>query len=161
MDEFIENTSLETVFLFMFILLGVALISLAFAGIAVKSRDKANDAKPILREVVTIIEKQSGAPNSFVPVSDAWVVFQTDNGTRIRLYVKNGELYVVGDRGILTWQGTRVNDFQLLPRKNTNPSASPDAASNPWEFPRVFCRECGHPGTSNQDKCPKCGTPRK
>ena len=161
MDEFIENTSIETVFLFIFILLGVAIISLTFAAVAVRSRNKANDKLPVSREIVTIIEKQPVGSNSFVPVSDAWVVFQTESGTRVRLYAKNGELYVVGDKGVLTWQGTRLNNFQLLPRQNMNTSVAPTTNQSAWQFKRIYCRECGQAGTSDQKVCPNCGTPRK
>ncbi|MBR2889157.1 MAG: DUF2500 domain-containing protein [Oscillospiraceae bacterium] len=91
-----------------FVFLGM----LAVCGIClliIKMKDKENDKLPVLEMAARVIDKQQVASNEIAFV--IWIMFETEDGTRVRLSCKAQENYLVGDKGILRWQGTRLLSF--------------------------------------------------
>lgn len=78
----------------------------------VKSKDAENDEKPIRTAIAKIIDRDQPQPNSVTIVG--WLMFETEDGERVRVSIKAGHNYVVGDEGKLTWQGSRFISFERI-----------------------------------------------
>lgn len=77
--------------------------------IIIKAKDKENDNKPVKTAMAKIIDKDQPVPNAVTIVG--WLLFETTDGERVRVSIKAGHDYVIGDYGKLTWQGSRLIDF--------------------------------------------------
>lgn len=70
-----------------------------------------NKAKPVEKAMAKLIEKPS-LPNGAIPsLTYIPLLFEVENGQRVRLSVKATTTYVVGDAGELVWQGTNLISF--------------------------------------------------
>ena len=93
---------------------------------------KRNEASPVLTVEATVVSKRedvrfhhhgTGAERTLRHTSTAYyVTFQVESGDRMEFEVPGTEygLLVEGDRGRLTFQGTRYQGFERQ-RSNTNP----------------------------------------
>lgn len=111
MDKIIENTSLETIGFMFVILIGVCVVCLIIIAVAKSARDNANNAQPLRCELAQVVEKQQLPANTIMSLSEMWVLFELEDGQRIRLIVKATNDLVVGDTGYLTWQGKAMRSF--------------------------------------------------
>lgn len=81
----------------------------AIAAIIKKKRDAENAAKPICSEMARLVDM----PHSNLDyMSEMWVLFELNDGRRIRLLAKPKNSLVVGDVGVLTWQGSKILGFK-------------------------------------------------
>ena len=99
------------IFLAVFFIIDIIIIIVALA--VKKSRESADKAQPVCRERAKIVDKQQLPPNAIVMSSTLiWILAELENGQRLRLNVKAQSGLVVGDTGYLTWQGSRVRNFE-------------------------------------------------
>lgn len=87
-----------------------AIICLA-CYIIVKIRGAENDALPIAGADATIIDMPRIGSNQIAITT--WVMFETSDGRRMKLSCGANNHYVIGDKGYLRWQGTRLVSFEL------------------------------------------------
>lgn len=91
----------------MFFLICIAICVICV--IIIKTKDSQNNDKPIRTARAKIIDKDQPAPNTVTIIG--WLLFETEEGERVRVSIKAGHDFVVGDCGKLTWQGTRYIEF--------------------------------------------------
>ncbi len=91
------------------IIFGVCLGFILIFGIIVAAKNRENASKPMVTKHATLIEKPQIPPNAISVAM--WLVFQLDNGERIRVQASGNPSLVVGDQGMLTWQGTALRGF--------------------------------------------------
>ena len=60
-----------------------------------------------------------------------WTLFETSDGNRVRLSGKANNTYVIGDKGYLKWQGTRLISFERGKVAPNNPTNTYGAAPQP------------------------------
>ena len=102
---------MDTIAILFGVMFGLLLLSWIFYAVAKNYREKEDDAQPLLKTYAKVIEKQSLNANSLVTSSASMIVFETETGERVRLCVDKMEL-VLGDSGMLTWQGKRFVAFE-------------------------------------------------
>lgn len=91
----------------MFFLICIAICVICF--ILIKAKDSQNNDKPIRIARARIIDKDQPTSNAVTIIG--WLLFETDEGERVKISIKAGHNFVVGDCGKLTWQGTRLINF--------------------------------------------------
>ena len=77
--------------------------------------DAANRAAPLLTASAFVVDKRSQVGgNEYGSVTAYFVTFELEDRQRIEIPVTGGASgqMVIGDRGILTWQGTQFHSFQ-------------------------------------------------
>ncbi len=87
------------------ILFGICII----CWIVMAVRNKQNESQPLQRQHAVLVEKPQIPANSICVIQN--LTFQLDNGSRICVSVPTTERLVVGDKGMLTWQGTAFRSF--------------------------------------------------
>lgn len=107
----IEDITSEDFMIFFGVLFGIAILSILFAVIAIKSRESANAKLPMHSAEAKMLERQKIAYETFGPV-EMYFIFETVNGERLRLMAKSNNTWVPGDTGTLTWQGNKVISFE-------------------------------------------------
>ena len=83
-------------------------IILAIAFGVIKAR---NNAQPLRTARAIVIEKQALPVDAILSISRMWIMFETEDGTRLRLNAKALNNLYVGDVGRLTWQGNEIRRF--------------------------------------------------
>lgn len=108
--DIINDLTFEDIVLYglipMMILLGICAIILQSAA---KAKRRENEAKPILTEMVTAIDVQT-EELSFIGPRTVFL-FEAADGRRIRFTHMGAHQIVVGDRGLLKWQGDTIISF--------------------------------------------------
>ncbi len=79
--------------------------------IIVAVKNKENESLPIMRAHAVLLEKPQETPGGIAIV--VATTFQLDDGRRVRLSVPAKHNLIVGDKGMLTWQGTAFRSFTL------------------------------------------------
>lgn len=111
MSSFIRDISLEDIFMF-FAIWFALLIILAVAVIIIKKKRDAEDkAQPVRRKNARIIDMQRFDAGEIV-IGEPWVLFELENGSRVKLNAKQKNHLMVGDVGLLTWQGRKILKFE-------------------------------------------------
>ena len=80
--------------------------------IIIKKKDAENDDLPVRSAVGKIVDKDQPVPNAVTFVG--WLMFETEDGERVRVSIKSGHDYLVGDKGKMTWQGSRFISFERM-----------------------------------------------
>lgn len=108
----LDDITLEHIFMLFAILIGLLVVVGLFAAFAVSKQNDDNSQKPLRREKVRVVEKTSmtNDPLTSALVSDVWFIFETQSGERVRLCGKTN-LAIIGDEGLLQWQGTNLISF--------------------------------------------------
>lgn len=107
-----DDIRIEDIFLFLIVMCGVAVIACIFAAVAKKDHEDTNATYPVQKGHAKLVDKPQTAANGIVVYSRIWVLFDLDDGTRVRLLVSGTQFpYVVGDSGELTWQGDSLLGF--------------------------------------------------
>lgn len=115
----VSDITVEEIMQFGFqILIGMTVFALIFYWVAKGRRDAADDAQPVRQATATVVDKQQIPPNAIV--FEVWVMFETEYGDRVRVVCKPDHNYIVGDKGHLKWQGSRLYSFE---RGKTAPSS--------------------------------------
>lgn len=114
-DDIEDMISEPEFWVFLAIIFVAIWVILAIVAVAAKkSREASDNAQPVRSAKAKIIEKQQLPPNAIVfPSTLIWFLFETEDGQRVRLNAKAQCGLVVGDTGYLTWQGSRVRNFEL------------------------------------------------
>lgn len=107
-----SDISMEDIFMVFAILIGIFLVSVIALNILKRKRDAEDDEQPTLSKKAKVIDKQQLPPNTIMSISEMWVLFETEDGQRLRLNAKAINNLVVGDEGYLTWQGRRIINFE-------------------------------------------------
>lgn len=105
-----DDISLSDIFMFFMILVGLCAVMWIFVAILRGRQNAANKAQPVRREWAKVVDKQQLAPNAIA--FEIWVMFELKSGQRLRLTAKAQNSLIVGDEGTLTWQGSKVQNFQ-------------------------------------------------
>ncbi len=84
------------------------LIIIAGAVASYQRRSK-NEACPELRMHATVVDKPSIPVNTIYAL--VWVTFQVEDGRRVRLNMPYQKAPLLGDSGMLTWQGDAMRSF--------------------------------------------------
>lgn len=107
-----DDIRIEDIFIFLMVMFGIAAIAWIFAAVANKNHESVNATYPIQRGHAKLVDKPQTASNGVVIYSRIWVLFDLDDGRRVRLMVSGTQFpYVVGDSGELTWQGDSLLGF--------------------------------------------------
>lgn len=75
-----------------------------------KKNDRETRYMPVEGMEASIVDKQQLSPNTYA--FEVWVLFEGDDGRRIRLMCKSNNDYVIGDKGYVKWQGTKLFSFE-------------------------------------------------
>lgn len=105
-----EDLTLKDVSVLFAILFG-SLIILSIISIVITSVQKAKDSSyPIQKKHAKVLEKEQLPVGAIV--ADVKVWFETEDGDRLRLRAKPQNKLFPGDEGLLTWQGTKIMNFE-------------------------------------------------
>ena len=109
----------QIMFFIMFALFAVIFIGTIVKGVGEWNK---NNHSPKLTVPVTVVAKRmnvnrhhhGGEHHHTTTSTDYYVTFQVESGDRMELHMNGAQygLIVEGDRGMLTFQGTRFLDFQ-------------------------------------------------
>lgn len=105
----------QIMFFIMFALFAVVFIGMLVKGVGEWNK---NNHSPRLTVPVTVVAKRTnvsrGGGEHHHTSTSYYVTFQVDSGDRLELHMSGAQygLIVEGDRGMLTFQGTRFLDFQ-------------------------------------------------
>lgn len=111
LEDVFESISMEEAFMFIAILVGMMIVVMIMSAAMKMKRDAANAACPVNRMRARVVDKQQQSENGIVVYSRIWVLFELDDGRRVRLILPGNSNVVVGDRGNLTWQGDAIISF--------------------------------------------------
>lgn len=92
------------------VLFGLLILSWIAYSSTKHKQNAENSAKPVLGAIAKVVDKQQIAPNTIA--FEVWVMFETESGERIRVVCKANNNYIIGDRGYLKYQGTKLLDFE-------------------------------------------------
>lgn len=109
MGIYIDSSEIDFEFIMMFLIV-FAVIAVILGVIMASKRTLEVQAAPIKRVSATVAEKQPVSQSQMN--TQSWVTFQLGNGTRIRLVVPDRASLVVGDKGMLVYQGTAFRSFE-------------------------------------------------
>lgn len=137
------------------ILIGVAIIAWIIYACVKRKQETAYEAYPICEEQAKVIDCAMLQSNSMCQPSGMKVIFETSRGSRLSFVVPGDATYVVGDQGVLRWQGAIVLSFRRSPtaeagREKKQPSEAAQQTTLPREETKVTI-------TDGRIVCPKCG----
>lgn len=102
--------SIEDLAMLFAILFGLMIVSLIFLAIIKKKQDAEDQAQPVRKEMAKVVDKQQIDSGGIV-IGEPWVLFEVEGGTRVRLSANPKNSLVIGDTGMLTWQGCKILRF--------------------------------------------------
>ena len=94
------------------VLFGLLIASWIFYKWAVNRREANDAACPLREEHVKVVACTMLQTGMAAKLSSMRVVFETRNGERVIFTVAGDENYVVGDSGVLRWQGLSIYSFR-------------------------------------------------
>lgn len=98
------------------VMVGLAVVSLVIWAVMRNSQEAANNAQPVRSATVRVVDKQQIPANAIA--FELWVLFETQQGERVRVMCPANNSYVIGDIGYLRWQGSKLHSFD---RGSTGP----------------------------------------
>lgn len=141
------------------ILFGIAIVVWLFYLWAAKRRRDTDEMCTLREERVEVVGCTMLQTNIAAQWSTMKVVFETTRGERVSFNVSASENYVVGDRGVLRWQGMSIRSF-TRDRAKTAAEMSNSAQSQKKDFPAYSVgpkEEVFIKAENGRVKCPKCG----
>lgn len=79
---------------------------------ALKAKETAhNNAQAIQNDFAKLVDMQQ-IPAGQIVIGEIWTMFELKDGSRIRLNAKVQNTLVIGDEGMLTWQGNKILKFE-------------------------------------------------
>lgn len=163
----ISDITVEEIFQFGFpIMIGLAIIAWILYGAMKYRREVEDGAQPVLEAAAKVIDKQQIAPNSIT--IETWVMFETNSGNRMRLVCKPNNDYIIGDKGYLVWQGSRLISFERGkngPERSVSASNAHGGATAPQGYIPMWKRiemmeaekQLEEQKNAEQKKCVFCG----
>lgn len=142
-----------------------------------RKKDADNSRMPRYREMAMVVDRQQVPPGTVLLFDNPWVLFELQNGRRVRVSAtKTCRDLIVGDRGMLTWQGDQMISFS----RTTGWSQTAQAEAHPMPQPMknvparqncqgqqtenstatpetVFCTKCGRKQRASNVTCWACG----
>lgn len=112
MKEFLEDMTVQDIFLMLVVMVGVAVLLCILAAATRKMSEKEDKRQPLRKEIAKVVEKPRLESGTIVALSEIWICFELESGERIRLLAKANNSLIVGDVGELTWQGKRIVGFK-------------------------------------------------
>ena len=109
-----EDIAMEDVFIGVAVMLGIMVIMIIAVAIMKKSRDSQDESCPVMRKKAKILEKEQLPQNTIMALSEMNVLFEVEGGQRLRLHAKAQNHLIPGDEGYLTWQGSKVINFERI-----------------------------------------------
>ena len=103
----LNNSALGDILPYLAAIGGAFLILIIFAAVAAKAKSINNSKKPIMTRKAKLLEKAKISEYS----SDEYFTFETEDGKRVKIRGKD-QFLVIGDEGMLTWQGDRLLSFK-------------------------------------------------
>lgn len=147
------------------LLVGGVFISIVLYIVCATIKAK-NSKQPIESKWAKVVEKQVGnAKDSIVPGNETIsVCFEFENGSRKVMHISASQGLLVGDTGLLTWQGTVFISFKRDATFNGSQSTQNKGSSNGEYVPawkRVEEAETDQSNVSQEHskKCIFCGEP--
>lgn len=102
---------MEELFMLLFSLLIVMIIMWVTAAVLKKKKDAEDNAQPVLTKQAKLVDMQQ-IPAGQIVIGEIWVLFELETGERVRLNALVQNTLVIGDQGLLTWQGRKILKFE-------------------------------------------------
>ena len=163
----------------------VCVISCIVMTVLKRKSDAENARLPIRREMAMVVEKEQLPPDAIPAFSNPWILFELQDGRRVRV---NGNYthsdLILGDVGMLTWQGNRIVSFSrntgngqagqrpvqpsaaapeqvpgYTPAPHRNPASQEAKVTADTEI--IFCSRCGRKQRKSNTVCWDCGAELK
>ena len=109
-----DDISLEDVMIFLAVLLGLMIVVFVFLGIVLSANKAEEERKPIENGIAVLMEKQQSTNSLTAAIDNIPAIFELEDGRRIKLSLEANSTLVIGDRGEITWQGSKVIKFQRI-----------------------------------------------
>ncbi len=132
-----------------------------------KGVDSKNASCPMQQMKARVVDKQNLPGNAIRSMSTMWVVFELENGLRKRMIIPaTKDDMVVGDVGILSWQGEAMVAFSRnsMAGRNftsgytsTTPSVENQGYIPAWKRVETMEAEKAAQGDMESPKCMFCG----
>lgn len=114
MHYYIQRLSIDITadeaMLFLESMIAIAVIMCVILLVLRKKNERENAKKPVLTVGATLIDKQQIQPGQ-IPIGGIWVVFELENGDRVKLIADMRNSLMIGDTGTLTYQGNKILGF--------------------------------------------------
>ncbi len=107
-----QEMTMEGIAIVIGVMGAVVLILWIIVAIVLGVKKAENNAHPIQTARAIVIERQVLPADTILSLSSMWIVFETEDGTRLRLTAKAINTLYVGDVGKLTWQGNEIRSFE-------------------------------------------------
>ena len=75
-----------------------------------RDTERENDAQPIQGMVAKIVDMENLDTNTYA--SRMWVLFEGNDGNRVRIYCPVKNDFIIGDKGFVKWQGNKMLSFE-------------------------------------------------
>ena len=142
----------------------------------VRKVNRENAALPVQGMEARVVDLERPSSNEIK--TSVWIMFEGNSGNRIRVMTRSNHSYMIGDKGYVRWQGTRLYSFERgkteasVARQSFDPSNySYSGASQPnGKIPAWMQVEMEKEQQKKMQAaaaepvavaCPNCGTPRK
>lgn len=102
---------MEELFMLFFSLLVLMVVMWVIAAVLKKKRDDEDNAQPVLTKQARLVDMQQ-IPAGQIVIGEIWTMFELESGERVRLNAHAQNSLVVGDQGMLTWQGRKILKFE-------------------------------------------------
>lgn len=109
-----DDISLEDVMIFLAVLLGLMIVVFVFLGIVLSANKAEEERKPIENGIAVLMEKQQSTNSLTAAIDNIPAIFELEDGRRIKLSLEANSTLVIGDRGEITWQGSKLIKFQRI-----------------------------------------------
>lgn len=154
----LEDITMSDIMMFLAIMIGVALVFWVIVKIARRGQEQADASCPIQRAMATVVDKQQLPAGSvtFSSLSRIWIMFDLEDGSRIKLFDSVSSNLIVGDTGRLCWQGDSIISFSRGDGAYTPAARRGQAQTQPGTW---MC-SCGCENAMNWETCAGCGKKR-
>lgn len=109
-----DDISLEDVMFFLAVLIGLMIVVFVFLGIVLSANKAEEEQKPIENGIAVLMEKQQSTNSLTAAIDNIPAIFELEDGRRIKLSLEANSTLVIGDRGEITWQGSKLIKFQRI-----------------------------------------------
>lgn len=109
-----DDISIDDIMMFLAVLIGVAIVVWIFVGIVFAAKKAEEDQKPIETGVAVLMEKQQSTNSLTAAIENVPAIFELEDGRRVKLTLEANSTLVIGDRGEMTWQGSKLIKFERI-----------------------------------------------
>ena len=103
---------MEELFMLLFSAFIVLIIMKVTAAVLKKNNDAEDNAQPVRTEQAKLVDMQQIPPVGQIVLGEIWTLFELESGERVRLNAQVQNTLVIGDQGLLTWQGRKILKFE-------------------------------------------------